>query len=291
MLAMNRPALFVSDLDGTLLQPDGTLSSFSREELCAFHREGIPFTVASGRAFSSIRRALGKATVGLPMISSDGAMISEFGSPKPLFLFGMDRKELMRLHHELKSSGFWPVLDIWDGRENFLSSDGPNTAAMEWYHHHKQAEEFYRWRFEPFGVLPDAWSVISLTLLDTPERLLGLRGLVEERFGQVFRTDYALMNELEGGAALWIQHRLARKENALVELTRLLNLGPSPVVVFGDELNDLGMFGREWHAVAVENARPELKAKAREVIGHHSDDPVPRHVRRMLKLDWKVGME
>ncbi len=38
------------------------------------------------------------------------------------------------------------------------------------------------------------------------------------------------------------------------------------------------MFGREWHAVAVGNARDELKTVAREVIGHHAEDSVLKYI-------------
>jgi Cof subfamily protein (haloacid dehalogenase superfamily) len=280
MATMNRPALFVSDLDGTLLQTDGTLSAFTHETLCAFHRDGVPFTVASGRNFSSIRRALGSATLGLPLISSDGALISHFDSPKPIHLFKMDPLALEALHSELWDRGFSPVLDIWDGEENFLVAPEVSNPVLQWYYAEKQAEVFAQWRFAPVTTIPAHWQGISLTLLDTPARLAPLRDEIHERFGNLFKTDYAELSAVPNGAALWIQHANARKENALAELSRLLGMEGASIVVFGDELNDLGMFGREWHAVAVGNARQELKDKAHEVIGHHTEDPVPRYVRR-----------
>ncbi len=282
MPLMKRPALFVSDLDGTLLQTDGTLSPFTHEALCAFHRDGVPFTVATGRAFSSARRALGGATLGLPLISSDGALISQFHSPEPLFLYAMDLPALQALNNELLGRGFTPMLDIWDGSANFMVTPEIANPVMEWYRGSKVHEEFFRFRYETVNALPSHWQAISLTLLDSPQRLAPLRAEVDRRFGHLFKTDYAVLNEVDG-AALWIQHVLARKENALSELGRLLGVEDGNIVVFGDELNDLGMFGREWHAVAVGNARQELKDKAREVIGHHTEDPVPRYVRLRLE--------
>jgi len=43
-------------------------------------------------------------------------------------------------------------------------------------------------------------------------------------------------------------------------------------------MNDVGMFSRDWHGVAVDNARDEVKKRAREVIGHHDDDAVCRYI-------------
>ncbi len=278
---MSHP-LFVSDLDGTLLQADGTLSEFGRLTLAELTARGIPFTVASGRTFSSIRRALGVTQLHLPVISSDGALISSFDNPTPLHLFAMDEEPLETLVADLVGRGFAPLLDVWDGTENYLLSEGPCNPVMEWYHDHKGAEEFYRWRHQSDLGLPIGSKTISVTLLDRPEWLEPLREDLEQNYGAWFKTDYLVLKEVEDGAALWIQHKDARKENALEILGQMLGYQGNQVVVFGDELNDLGMFGREWHAVAVGNARNELKDRAREVIGHHTDDSVLRYVLRSL---------
>lgn len=273
---MSHP-LFVSDLDGTLLALDGHLSDFGATTLAELTARGVPFTVASGRTFASIRRALGSTRLNLPVISSDGALISTFDSPAPLHLFAMEEGPLDRLVEDLVDRGFHPLLDVWDGKENYLLSEGPQNPIEEWYHDHKGIEEFYLWRHDGLE-RPAGAKTISLTLLDRPEWLEPLREDLEGLYGDWFKTDYMVLREVEDGAALWIQHRDARKENALEILGRMLGYEGSDVVVFGDELNDLGMFGREWHAVAVENARSELKERAREIIGHHGEDAVLRYV-------------
>jgi len=278
---MSHP-LFVSDLDGTLLMADGHLSDFGRATLADLAARGVPFTVASGRAFSSIRRALGTTKLTLPIISSDGALISNFDSPAPLHMFPMEDGPLEELIADLVERGLNPYLDVWDGEQNYMLSEGPKNPVEAWFHDHKGAEEFYLWRHEPGLKRPTGSKILSLTLLDRPEWLEPLREDLEEKYGGWFKTDYMVMREVDDGAALWVQHRDARKEKALEVLGQMLGYQGSQVVVFGDELNDLGMFGREWHAVAVGNARTELKDKAREIIGHHGDDAVCRYILRSL---------
>ena len=48
---MNKPnaPLYVSDLDGTLLSPDGTLSAYSRTHLNQLIEDGLLFSVATAR--------------------------------------------------------------------------------------------------------------------------------------------------------------------------------------------------------------------------------------------------
>ena len=53
-----RQTLYVSDLDGTLLRSDGSLSPYSVRTLNRLIGEGMPFTVASARGCGEIRYAL-----------------------------------------------------------------------------------------------------------------------------------------------------------------------------------------------------------------------------------------
>jgi len=274
--------LFVSDLDGTLLQPDGQLSAFGRKTLADLTERGVPFTVASGRTFSSIRRALGDLKLSLPVISSDGALISSFDSPDPLHLFPMERAYLEDLVDELTTEGFAPILDVWDGRENYMLSEAPSNPVMSWFHDVKQQERFYRWRHGPVTV-PSGSQIISLTLIDRPEWLEPLREDLDERWGEWFKTDYLTLSGIEDGAALWVQNRDARKERALEVLGQMLGYAGGDIVVFGDGMNDVGMFSGEWHGVAVGNARAEVKQRAREVIGHHADDAVCHYILNRVK--------
>ena len=72
--------LYVSDLDGTLLDRSGNLSKRSREGLTRLLDQGLLFTVASARHVSSIRTVLGDLPLRLPVISGNGACISELHS-------------------------------------------------------------------------------------------------------------------------------------------------------------------------------------------------------------------
>ena len=51
-------------------------------------------------------------------------------------------------------------------------------------------------------------------------------------------------------------------------------VGATRVVAFGDNRNDIAMLTAADHAVAVDNAFPEVKAVAHEVIGANTDDAV-----------------
>ena len=61
MSADPRQTLYVSDLDGTLLRSDGSLSAYSVRTLTRLIREGMHFTVASARGLRSYPQRTGRS--------------------------------------------------------------------------------------------------------------------------------------------------------------------------------------------------------------------------------------
>jgi hydroxymethylpyrimidine pyrophosphatase-like HAD family hydrolase len=77
---------------------------------------------------------------------------------------------------------------------------------------------------------------------------------------------------------LTIHHPAAAKHLAVQRLVAEYAPGAKRVVAFGDNSNDLEMLQRAHVAVAVGNAKPELKAIAHHVIGHQDEDAVAEFV-------------
>ena len=60
----------------------------------------------------------------------------------------------------------------------------------------------------------------------------------------------------------------------LKKMTEYLDISLSNTVVFGDYLNDLDMFKVAGYSIAVENALPEVKCMADQVIPSNIDQGV-----------------
>ena len=83
---MQNQKVYVSDLDGTLLQSDGTLSDYSREKLTELLESGVHFTVASARAWGEIVPVLGDLPLTLPIIAINGAYLTDYKTGKHLVI-------------------------------------------------------------------------------------------------------------------------------------------------------------------------------------------------------------
>jgi hydroxymethylpyrimidine pyrophosphatase-like HAD family hydrolase len=55
-------------------------------------------------------------------------------------------------------------------------------------------------------------------------------------------------------------------------VARRHDIDPSQIIAIGDDVNDVPMISRAGLGVAMGNARPEVQAIAKRVIGHNKDE-------------------
>ncbi|GAB6876396.1 HAD family hydrolase [Thermaerobacter litoralis] len=119
--------------------------------------------------------------------------------------------------------------------------------------------------------------VYKVILAGEPEQAAAVRAQVEQGLEDLPAVVVATLPGL-----LEIIRPDATKEAALAELCRLLGVPRERVIAVGDGENDLGMIRWAGLGVAVANARPEVRAAARLVIGHHADEGVARFLQAVV---------
>lgn len=259
--------LYLSDLDGTLLQRDQTLSEFTLHTIDSLVERGMMFSYATARSIVTA----GKVTRGLrlevPVIVHNGAFIRHPGTGEVVQGFYLG-EEGRRVLEDLTWNGVYPlVYSMNHGQEKFRYVSDKMTPGMKRFLGTRQND-------------PRAWPVRDveelfrgepyyITCVDEPEKLRHLY----ERYKDALRC--ILYTEIySGDLFLELMPKAASKANAAVQLKTLL--GCDRLVVFGDGKNDLDLFRAADEAYAVENADEEVKALATAVIGSNQDDGVAR---------------
>ncbi len=74
---MNLKTLYVSDLDGTLMRNDETLSSFTIRTVNDLVSAGLAFTYATARSIESARKITGNLNLSLPVVTRNGAVLAD----------------------------------------------------------------------------------------------------------------------------------------------------------------------------------------------------------------------
>ena len=84
------------------------------------------------------------------------------------------------------------------------------------------------------------------------------------------------------GWFLTILHPEGDKAHALQKVADYINRDTNDITVFGDSINDIGMFKLAGTSVAVSNALDEVKAVADVVLPHSNDeDAVARYLEKL----------
>jgi Cof subfamily protein (haloacid dehalogenase superfamily) len=262
--------LYISDLDGTLLQPDVTLSPNTIDILNDQIQQGLLFSVATARSIASVRHILKDVNVSIPIVLMNGVCIYDLNRDEYVKVETFSKESidaLMNIIEQNQLKGF--IYTIREGVMSTYYEDLNNKALYDFY---KERVDLYQKRFtkvERFSSLCGE-PIIYFSLLDLKENLEPIHTLVEAipDLNCTFYKDNYSPN-------LWyleIFSRTASKYHAVKYLKSLL--GFDRVVCFGDNRNDLPLFEASDHRIAVGNAVAELQEKADLIIGRNTEDGV-----------------
>lgn len=271
---MSRPSLYLSDLDGTLLNAEGALSARTRAGLVKLIESGVPFTVASARGYFSITKLFGDVPFRLPIIEFNGAFITDYKTGEHLEINSLGQALGEEIFDRVLAAGQRPFVCSFNGTEDCLHYDELQNAGMEWYENRRRTAGDPRLRRTEDLRATMSEDVVSLTVMDQSEpKIRALRDELAEAYGEKLQL-YCYENEYSKGTWwLTIHHEKASKHIAMKSLMERFAPG-SEMVALGDNINDIEMLKSADRAIAVKNAVPELLAVADEVIGHHDEDSV-----------------
>lgn len=279
------PTLFVSDLDGTLLNPERKVSSPSASILNEAIAGGALFSVATARTPATVSRLLSEVDCRVPLIVMTGAAI-------------WDSKENSYIHasfHDAETAR--SLVDIY--RRNGLSTFvymlgvdnvihiyhiGPMSALEQTFVDERLDTPFKSFHIPAGGdsVLPEDLSRVLLFYSMRPtEEVRRVYDEIKDRddlravfYHDMYGEEVALM-EVFG--------REASKANAVRILAD--RVGADRIVAYGDNVNDLPILKVADDAVAVENAVEGVKEVADRVIGPNSADSVAKDIKSQFKLN------
>ena len=264
-----RPTLYLSDLDGTLLDEKGEVSERTRAGLTALIDAGILFSVASARSYFSIKKLFGDLDIRLPIIEFNGAFITDYKTGEHLEINSLGRELGEEVFDRILGRGVRPFVCSFNGSEDCLHYDELVNPGMEWYEKRRRDAGDSRLRRTPALRETMKEDVVSLTVMAQDEaRIRALHEEFRELYGNALQL-YCYENEYSKGTFwLTIHHENASKHIAMKRLRDLVAPG-AQIAAFGDNVNDLLMLEHADRAIAVENAVPELLEKAHQVIPHH----------------------
>ena len=284
MDSMNPNRLYISDLDGTLLRSNGRLSDYSRDQLARLVEAGLPFTVASARTWSEIKPLLEGVPIRLPVIAVNGAFLSEFESGRPRVINELPHAVSKRLYEMILKAGLLPFVCAVDRQQEAMYYQDLVNPQMEWFYGILTTEGHRQLRqVDDLRSVLDL-NVVSFATMGPHDTIRDLYHAAESAFEGQLENFFFENPYTPGHWWLTLHDRRSCKSIAMTELAGLLEVPLEHVTVFGDHLNDIRMFERAGHGVAVANAHDKLKGIASEIIGTNEEDAVVRYLTETARL-------
>lgn len=271
--------LYISDLDGTLLNSKAELEAEAAYRLNKLIAQGMCFSVATARTYATVDRMLTALNRKYPEVHMNGVMLYDPVERKCMEAVNISKEAVklcFQVMREFDVTGF--IYTIEDG-ELIPCYEELATPQMQEFHDERvlKYNKYFR-KVDSLEVLCQA-QVIYMSLLNTEEKLQP----VYERLSKCSDLHISYYKDIYA-EELWyleISDANASKENGVKRLIEILS--PKRVVGFGDNLNDIPLFEACDVAVAVENARQTVKERADYVTLSNEELGVPAYIEKDFK--------
>ena len=266
--------LFITDLDGTLLTTEGTLSTRSRQGLEEILAAGVHFTIATARSVFSMKDILGSdIPFTLPVVAFNGAFVSCFHTGSHHVVHHLSKEHCHTLYQMILDFNLKPFISTYAG-EDKLYHDTIINEGMQWYKDDRLTRGDSRLRDSFCIDSIFAEQVVCINTIARKEELIPLARAIEATFGDTVTIHFFENHYSPGWYWLTAHDTDATKASGCRWLCEHLSLTPEDITVFGDNNNDISMFQLAGKSVAVDNATPELKKHADIVIDSNDSDAV-----------------
>ncbi len=251
------PKLVATDLDGTLLRDDGSVSRRSADVLAELDRLGVPVVFVTGRPLRTTRPLFGHVGEHGLAVVSNGAVVWSVPDERPVRVRDFAAGEVEAVAKTIRAAvpGSTFAVETLDGI----------SLEPEFVERHDLPDGSLR---APLAGLPHEGVVKLLARhADLPPQEYWDLALdaIGDRATITWSSDSALLEISAAGVT---------KATSLEAVCADLGLGPEDVAVFGDMPNDLPSFGWAGASYAVANAHQSVLAAADHVVGSNAEDGV-----------------
>jgi Cof subfamily protein (haloacid dehalogenase superfamily) len=261
--------LVATDLDGTLLRSDLTLSERTAVALRTASAEGMLVALVTGRPVRWLRRVYDQLGIDIPAVCANGAVVYDPALDEALHVSPMLPVVLTDLCQRLRAA-------VPEARFAVEIEEGRTLR-------HEAAYPL-RWDRDDPAVqavdsLAELTSVAAVKLLvrageRDPDEFTELVAACLDGLAEATHSSFSGLVEISAAGVT--------KAAGLAWLCERHAVPAAEVVAFGDMPNDLPLLAWAGHAVAVANAHPAVLAAADEVTAANDEDGVAAYLERLL---------
>ena len=271
--------MYVTDLDGTLLNQQDRISTFSLQVINELVKNGMLFTYATARSLVSASKVTAGLSTNIPIIAYNGAFIIQPSSGVILSREDFSAEERNVVREALTRYQISPMVYSYiDGIERVSWIPENENDGVRRYLSLREGDKRFRAVSDQKALYEG--EIFYFTCIGEKEELMPVYTL----FSKDSRYRCTIQQDLYR-PEYWceIMPAQASKSNAVRKLKQIW--GCSKVIAFGDSINDIPMFEASDECYAVSNAVDELKRIATGIIGSNNEDGVAGWLSRNCKYN------
>ena len=266
--------LYISDLDGTLLDGHSRISSETVALLNPLLDAGLAFTVATARTPATVVPMLSRLHTRLPFIVMNGAATWDAAKGDYSHVNVIEPHTVNAICRIYARHGIQPFVYRRYGRMIQAHHIGQMSAQEEAFMAERQHLELKKFVLDS---PPHEQCTADAMLIFSMQNYERLRPVYEQVKAEVDCAAVFYHDIFDPGAGLLEIYAPGVSKAAAVQRMQA-EVGAEQLVVFGDNRNDMPMMRIADCSVAVENAFPEVREMADVVIGANTADSVARWI-------------
>jgi Cof subfamily protein (haloacid dehalogenase superfamily) len=269
----SRYRILALDVDGTLLDPDGTLRPRTAEAVARAARAGIRPILCTGRRYRRARPVAEELGLFAPLVCNSGAIVKDPVAHQTLWRADFDLALLSDILNIFQTHGEPPLsfTDRSPDEVDFLIDRDPvGRPLFDDYlsqnRHHAGIDP--RWT-ERLGDRPH----FHLCTIGTRERMMEFQSAIHAALDGRVRT-FVQKSPRYAGTMCEVLRRDASKWSAILHLAELWDISPREICAVGDDANDVPMIEGAGLGVAMGHASADVLEVADHITADHDHDGV-----------------
>jgi Cof subfamily protein (haloacid dehalogenase superfamily) len=261
--------LIATDLDGTLLRSDKTISPRTVDALERTAARGIPVVLVTGRPIRWLQLVYDQLRTPLPAVCANGAVVYDPVADRVLRADPLEPAVLAEVARRLREAEpeVRLAVEVSDGREMVHEVDYPR----EWDVDHAGIRAVDT--ADEIAALPAVKLLVRAGKRD-PDAFAALVGSALGELAEATHSSYSGLVEVSAAGVT--------KAAGLAWFCERAGVDAAEVVAFGDMPNDVPMLVWAGRAIAVGNAHRAVKEVADEVVPSNDDDGVATYLEAVL---------
>lgn len=287
--------LIAIDLDGTLLNSYGEVSSKNKEAIAMAMEKKVEVVLASGRMPKAILPIANEIKTNNYLISGNGATIYDIQNNKVLYNSYMSKKKVLEIIEICeKNSMFYNVYT-----NDVILTKSLNYNILFYHNENKKNPEDKKIKINIIDNIYkyieeyEKEDILKITICDSNEFVFKsiMNKLKNIKNVDVLEVSHMSKKIIKHGSQ---EHEIAyyyteitnenvNKWTALKELIKKLGIKEEEVIAIGDNINDKVMIENAGIGIVTGNSSPEMKKNADEVVSSNNDDGVAEAIINHIK--------